>query len=54
MAPEVPLELRLATSSDLPALRELIPLAVRGLSRGLYSDDQIENAIRHVFGPDTG
>ena len=31
----------------------LIPLSVRGLSRGFYSDAQIESAIRHVFGPDT-
>ena len=31
----------------------LIPVSVRGLSRGFYSDAQIESAIRHVFGPDT-
>ncbi len=47
------LELRLATPADLPALHDLIPLSVRGLSRGFYSDAQIESAIRHVFGPDT-
>jgi GNAT superfamily N-acetyltransferase len=46
-------EIRLATSADLPALSELIPLSVRGLSRGFYSDAQIESAIRHIFGPDT-
>jgi GNAT superfamily N-acetyltransferase len=46
-------EIRLATPTDLPALCELIPLSVRGLSRGFYSDAQIESAIRHVFGPDT-
>jgi len=46
-------EIRLATPADLPALGELIPLSVRGLSRGFYSDEQIESAIRHIFGPDT-
>ncbi|HEX2095066.1 MAG TPA: GNAT family N-acetyltransferase [Longimicrobiaceae bacterium] len=45
--------LRLATPGDLPALRELIPLSVRALSRGYYTPAQIESAIRHVFGPDT-
>ena len=34
-------------------MRALIPLSVRGLSRGFYSDAQIESAIRHIFGPDT-
>ena len=47
------LEIRLATPADLPPLCELIPLSVRGLSRGFYSDAQIESAIRHIFGPDT-
>jgi GNAT superfamily N-acetyltransferase len=46
-------EIRLATQADLSALAELIPLAVRGLSRGFYSDAQIESAIRHIFGADT-
>jgi GNAT superfamily N-acetyltransferase len=46
-------EIRLATSADLPALSELIPLSVRGLSHGFYSDAQIESAIRHIFGPDS-
>lgn len=45
--------LRLATSQDLPALWGLIPLSVRALSRGCYTETQIESAIRHVFGPDT-
>jgi len=47
------LELRPATPSDVPALRALIPRSVRALSRGYYSEAQIEGAIRHVFGPDT-
>ena len=45
--------LRPATSGDLPALRELIPLSVRTLSREHYTPRQIESAIRYVFGPDT-
>jgi len=46
-------ELRLATLDDLPAIQELIPHSVRALSRDCYAADQIESAIRHVFGPDT-
>lgn len=45
--------LRPAIAADLPALRTLIPLSVRALSRGHYTERQIESAIRHVFGPDT-
>jgi GNAT superfamily N-acetyltransferase len=44
---------RVATEDDLPAIRELIPLSVRGLSGGYYTEEQIESAIRYVFGPDT-
>ncbi|HEU0302836.1 MAG TPA: hypothetical protein VFR37_25465, partial [Longimicrobium sp.] len=47
------MRLRLATPDDLPAIRALIPLSVRGLSEGYYSAEQVESAIRHVFGPDT-
>ena len=45
--------IRLATAEDLPALQELIPLSARELSRGFYSPEQIESAIRFVFGPDS-
>jgi GNAT superfamily N-acetyltransferase len=45
--------LRLATPDDLPALRALIPASVRGLSQGFYTPEQVESAIRYVFGPDT-
>lgn len=45
--------LRLATSDDLTELRALIPASVRGLSQGFYTPQQIESAIRYVFGPDT-
>jgi len=45
--------LRHATPEDLPALRTLIDASVRELSRGFYSETQIESALRYVFGPDT-
>jgi GNAT superfamily N-acetyltransferase len=48
----VPL-LRCATEADVPALKELIPLSARELSRGFYSDEETESAIRYVFGPDS-
>lgn len=44
---------RLATPSDVVALRELIDLSARGLSAGYYSPEQIEAAVAHVFGVDT-
>ena len=45
--------IRRATPRDVPALRELIPLSARELSRGYYSEDETESAILHVFGPDS-
>lgn len=45
--------LRLALETDVPALREMIPLSVRVLSAGHYSAPQIESSIRYVFGVDT-
>jgi GNAT superfamily N-acetyltransferase len=48
----VPL-LRRATEADVPALNELIPHSARELSRGFYSDEETESAIRYVFGPDS-
>src|SRR5262245_45214797 len=49
----MPVNIRSATSNDLPALDRLIPLSARELSRGYYSDQQIESAIRYVFGVDS-
>ena len=49
----MPSELRAATLEDIPALRGLIDASVRELSRGYYSDAQVESALRYVFGPDT-
>jgi GNAT superfamily N-acetyltransferase len=45
--------IRLATEADVPALKELIPLSARELSRGFYSPEETESAILHVFGPDS-
>ncbi len=45
--------IRLARIEDLPALNVLIPLSARELSRGFYTEEQTEGAIRHIFGPDT-
>lgn len=45
--------IRLATEDDGAALRDLIPLSARELSRGYYSAEQTESAIRFVFGPDS-
>jgi GNAT superfamily N-acetyltransferase len=38
---------------DLPAIRALIPLSVRGLNRGLYTQEQLDASLQHVFGADT-
>jgi GNAT superfamily N-acetyltransferase len=44
---------RLATFDDIPALQELIGLSVRGLSTGYNTQNQIESAIKYIFGIDT-
>jgi GNAT superfamily N-acetyltransferase len=45
--------IRLATAADLPALTALIQRSARSLSRGYYSPEQTEAAIREVFGADS-
>lgn len=45
--------IRPARMDDVPALDALIPLSARELSRGWYSPEQIESAVRYVFGVDT-
>jgi predicted N-acetyltransferase YhbS len=45
--------LRLAARDDIPVLEELIQKSVRQLSKGYYSDKQIESALIHIFGVDT-
>ena len=46
-------ELRLATTTDIPALRELIPVSVRGLSAGYNTQEEIESALTFIFGVDS-
>src|SRR5919205_4588783 len=45
--------IRRATLDDREAITELIAQSARGLSRGHYSDPQIDAAIARVFGVDT-
>jgi GNAT superfamily N-acetyltransferase len=47
------LTLRQATDVDKAALNTLIERSARALSRGFYSPQQIESAVRHVFGVDS-
>jgi len=49
----MPLTTRLATLRDIPQLNELIALSVRGLSTEYYTPNQIESAIKYIFGIDT-
>ena len=44
---------RRATLADRAALERLIAESARGLSRGDYTDEQVEAALRSVFGVDT-
>ncbi len=44
---------RVAREEDVPVLRELIEASVRGLQAGDYSAEQIEAALRKVFGVDS-
>ena len=47
------LRLRPATLEDRPALEELIAQSARGLSRGDYTDGQVEAALGDAFGVDS-
>ena len=47
------MQTRLATPDDTSQLNALIARSARELSRGYYSDVEIESAIRYVFGVDT-
>lgn len=46
-------QLRLATTEDIPALDQLMRRSVRSLSAGYYTERQIELSLIHVFGIDT-
>jgi GNAT superfamily N-acetyltransferase len=45
--------IRPAVSADIPILRQLIDASVRRLQSGDYSPEQIDSALRTVFGVDT-
>lgn len=47
------MEIRPATLDDIPALNALIVRSARELSRGFYTEAEVESAIRHVFGVDS-
>jgi len=47
------IRIRLAEARDIPSLRELIEVSVRGLQAGDYSAAQLESALRTVYGVDT-
>ena len=47
------ISIRVATMEDIPALQKLIPESARGLSQGYYTRQQIESAIKYIFGVDT-
>ena len=44
---------RQATTADVPAIRALIDVSVRGLSEPFYTREQVDSALRHLFGPDS-
>ena len=54
MSLALPLVVRAATRADVPALNNLIAASARALSVGFYTPEQIEAAVRYVFGVDTG
>jgi GNAT superfamily N-acetyltransferase len=45
--------IRVATAADVPKLRELIELSVRKLQAEDYTQNQIDNALKTVFGVDS-
>jgi GNAT superfamily N-acetyltransferase len=47
------IHLRLAVAEDIPVLRELIDASVRGLQTQDYTPNQIEGALKTVFGVDS-
>jgi GNAT superfamily N-acetyltransferase len=51
--PQDSIQIRLAQSSDIPALHCLIEASVRGLQTGDYTQAQIEGALGGVLGLDT-
>ena len=50
---DVDVSLRAATQADVPAVNDLIAIAVRKLSAGFYTTGQIDAALTGVFGVDS-
>lgn len=48
------IQIRQATMEEIPALNMLIAHSARELSTDVYTETQIESAIQHVFGVDSG
>lgn len=46
-------QIRVATIDDIPALKALIEVSVRGLNSHDYPPDVIESSLKYVFGVDT-
>jgi N-acetylglutamate synthase-like GNAT family acetyltransferase len=47
------IQIHRATNQDIPALEDLISNSVRNLSKKHYTEQQIEGALKHIFGVDT-
>ncbi|MDR3442244.1 MAG: GNAT family N-acetyltransferase [Legionella sp.] len=47
------IEIRLANTNDVNLLNKLIAVSARELSRDIYSEQEIEGAIKYIFGVDT-
>jgi hypothetical protein len=52
-APVMKLTVRQAVPADIPALQHLIRASVLGLQAADYTPEQLEQALRRVFGVDT-
>ena len=46
-------KIRTAVQADVPALTDLITRSARQLSRGYYTEQEAESAIKYVFGVDS-
>jgi len=47
------IDIRNASTEDIPALASLIADSVRNLSQGYYTEPQVESALVNIFGIDT-
>ena len=47
------ISIRVAVMEDVAVLKDLIPLSARELSKGYYTSQQTESAIKYIFGVDT-